>query len=211
MSCGQLPCVTGRYEHHLDASGQQVSEFPQKRLLALAEALEVLRKPYSQLLFTAALHFNKQQPPQESQEAAAELCDCAISMGGPSRKVGKNKSIKSKQNKRLIRRNFEVCGGTGQACTGHLGVLLAAQRPPFSQHAGQRLQAPQTAPVRYGAGLGREGQGGQREMCVLSWCAAQTRHIDQVWEDVRKPAAEVHVPGSTGPMGTTAKCVHAQT
>ncbi len=32
------------------------------------------------------------------------------------------------------------------------------------------------------------------------------RHIDQVWEDVRKPAADVHVPGAVGPMGTTARC-----
>jgi hypothetical protein len=33
------------------------------------------------------------------------------------------------------------------------------------------------------------------------------RHVDQVWEDIRKPAAEVHQPGLKGPMGTTAKCV----
>ena len=33
----------------------------------------------------------------------------------------------------------------------------------------------------------------------------ELRHIDQVWEDVRKPAAEVHQPGKAGPMGTTAK------
>ncbi|PNH04978.1 Zinc finger protein [Tetrabaena socialis] len=32
----------------------------------------------------------------------------------------------------------------------------------------------------------------------------QTRHIDQVWEDVRKPPSLVH-NGKTGPMGTTAK------
>jgi len=31
------------------------------------------------------------------------------------------------------------------------------------------------------------------------------RHVDQVWEDVRKPAGEVHQPGKVGPMGTTAK------
>jgi len=30
------------------------------------------------------------------------------------------------------------------------------------------------------------------------------RHIDQVWEDVRKPPREVHVPGVKGPQGTTA-------
>jgi hypothetical protein len=33
------------------------------------------------------------------------------------------------------------------------------------------------------------------------------RHVDQVWEDIRKPAAEVHQPGVKGPMGTTAKYV----
>ncbi|GFH25673.1 zinc finger protein [Haematococcus lacustris] len=32
----------------------------------------------------------------------------------------------------------------------------------------------------------------------------QARHIDQVWEDVRKPVADVHQPGKTGPQGTTA-------
>ncbi|KAG2487298.1 hypothetical protein HYH03_014138 [Edaphochlamys debaryana] len=32
----------------------------------------------------------------------------------------------------------------------------------------------------------------------------QERHIDQVWEDVRKPPAQVH-DGKTGPKGTTAK------
>ena len=31
----------------------------------------------------------------------------------------------------------------------------------------------------------------------------QLRHIDQVWEDVRKPAAEVHT-ARAGPQGTTA-------
>lgn len=60
-------------------------------------------------------------------------------MGGPSRKVGNNKSHKENKNKRFLRKKF------------------------------------------------------------------QARHIDQVWEDVRKPAAEVHKPGKTGPMGTTAK------
>lgn len=30
------------------------------------------------------------------------------------------------------------------------------------------------------------------------------RHLDQVWEDIRKPPTMVHVPGITGPMGTTA-------
>ncbi|KAG1657026.1 hypothetical protein FOA52_004113 [Chlamydomonas sp. UWO 241] len=34
--------------------------------------------------------------------------------------------------------------------------------------------------------------------------AFQTRHVDQVWEDVRKPVGEVHVPGVMGPNGTTA-------
>lgn len=33
----------------------------------------------------------------------------------------------------------------------------------------------------------------------------EARHIDQVWEDVRKPAAEVHIPGKSGPQGTTAR------
>ncbi|KAF5835298.1 hypothetical protein DUNSADRAFT_7578 [Dunaliella salina] len=32
----------------------------------------------------------------------------------------------------------------------------------------------------------------------------ETRHIDQVWEDVRKVASQVHEPGKTGPLGTTA-------
>jgi hypothetical protein len=32
----------------------------------------------------------------------------------------------------------------------------------------------------------------------------ELRHIDQVWEDVRKPPSEVHVPGVIGPKGTTA-------
>lgn len=30
------------------------------------------------------------------------------------------------------------------------------------------------------------------------------RHVDQVWEDVRKPSHKVH-DGQMGPMGTTAK------
>lgn len=30
------------------------------------------------------------------------------------------------------------------------------------------------------------------------------RHLDQVWEDVRKAPQEVHVPGKSGPLGTTA-------
>ncbi len=29
------------------------------------------------------------------------------------------------------------------------------------------------------------------------------RHVDQVWEDIRKPKAEVHQPGKSGPLGTT--------
>jgi len=33
----------------------------------------------------------------------------------------------------------------------------------------------------------------------------EARHIDQVWEDVRKVAGQVHQPGKTGPLGTTAK------
>ena len=33
----------------------------------------------------------------------------------------------------------------------------------------------------------------------------EERHIDQVWEDVRKVPAEVHVPGVTGPAGTTSR------
>jgi bud site selection protein 20 len=32
----------------------------------------------------------------------------------------------------------------------------------------------------------------------------ELRHIDQVWEDVRKPPAAVH-DGKIGPKGTTAK------
>mmetsp|Transcript_8905 Transcript_8905/g.15432 ORF Transcript_8905/g.15432 Transcript_8905/m.15432 type:complete len:142 (+) Transcript_8905:106-531(+) len=32
----------------------------------------------------------------------------------------------------------------------------------------------------------------------------EERHVDQVWEDVRKPIADVHKPGQTGPRGTTA-------
>ncbi len=32
----------------------------------------------------------------------------------------------------------------------------------------------------------------------------EERHVDQVWEDVRKPAQEVH-DGRSGPLGTTAK------
>jgi bud site selection protein 20 len=32
----------------------------------------------------------------------------------------------------------------------------------------------------------------------------EARHIDQVWEDVRKLPAEVHT-GATGPIGTTSK------
>jgi bud site selection protein 20 len=33
----------------------------------------------------------------------------------------------------------------------------------------------------------------------------ENRHIDQVWDDIRKPPTMVHVPGKTGPIGTTAK------
>ena len=33
----------------------------------------------------------------------------------------------------------------------------------------------------------------------------ELRHIDQVWEDIRKHPSEVHVPGKSGPKGTTAK------
>lgn len=47
---------------------------------------------------------------------------------------------------------------------------------------------------------------------VHSLCLAQVlrakfeaRHVDQVWEDVRKPTAEVHEPGKAGPRGTTAQ------
>lgn len=32
----------------------------------------------------------------------------------------------------------------------------------------------------------------------------ENRHIDQVWEDIRKPPEEVH-NGAVGPLGTTAK------
>jgi hypothetical protein len=39
----------------------------------------------------------------------------------------------------------------------------------------------------------------------LRRAAFQTRHVDQVWEDVRKPAEEVHKPGKQGPLGTTAQ------
>jgi bud site selection protein 20 len=34
----------------------------------------------------------------------------------------------------------------------------------------------------------------------------EERHIDQVWEDVRKAPAEVVLPGVAGPSGTTARC-----
>lgn len=32
----------------------------------------------------------------------------------------------------------------------------------------------------------------------------QERHVDQVWEDVRKPPSQVH-DGKAGPLGTTNK------
>ena len=33
----------------------------------------------------------------------------------------------------------------------------------------------------------------------------ESRHIDQVWEDVRRNPQEVYVAGKTGPSGTTNK------
>lgn len=33
----------------------------------------------------------------------------------------------------------------------------------------------------------------------------EARHVDQVWEDMRKLPAEVHQVGAMGPVGTTTK------
>lgn len=61
-----------------------------------------------------------------------------------------------------------------------------------------------------------KGKGGVGRRCVGSNHKAKkynkqilradflARHVDQVWEDVRKPAHEVH-DGKSGPRGTTAK------
>jgi bud site selection protein 20 len=47
----------------------------------------------------------------------------------------------------------------------------------------------------------------QKQHKALARGKFETRHFDQVWEDVRKVASQVHEPGKTGPMGTTAKWV----
>ena len=58
------------------------------------------------------------------------------------------------------------------------------------------------------SGPGRRGTGSHKSKKTHKVSVRQqflTRHIDQVWEDVRKTAS-VH-DGKTGPMGTTSRLV----
>mmetsp|Transcript_8972 Transcript_8972/g.19201 ORF Transcript_8972/g.19201 Transcript_8972/m.19201 type:complete len:141 (+) Transcript_8972:54-476(+) len=52
--------------------------------------------------------------------------------------------------------------------------------------------------------VGSSRKQGKKPHKQLSRGKFEARHIDQVWEDVRKPANAVHVPGKSGPKGTTA-------
>eukprot|EP00798_Chlamydomonas_sp_ICE-L_P026781 gene26781-4365_t len=47
-------------------------------------------------------------------------------------------------------------------------------------------------------------QGGKKNKQLLR-TKFLNRHVDQVWEDIRRPSSEVHQPGKVGPVGTTAK------
>lgn len=115
--------------------------------------------------------------------ALSPLLPCCLQGNAPGkRKVGGNSKTR-KWHKQLHR-----CGHCGRRQQQH----VAAAAPPPS---------PQPLPGTSCITTTNNNTSAATHSCRGKF---EERHIDQVWEDVRKPPQAVH-DGKSGPLGTTAK------